>query len=188
MTDHISIEFENEKEIGYVIDIIEGKARRYLYDLLDDTGDVARYWLRMYVPVETGYLWEHIEKSGPTWVPGGAGGGGHKKVVVGIREGISKHPLYAALGTGLYKSKTGLAYSPGRGFIKPKTHKYMTFYGKSGWVRTKRTKGQRPQRFLYLTFQQTRLYLNTRLHNFGQEMKFSMPSARAISRGPGIGF
>lgn len=170
MTDFLSIEFENEEEIQFNIERIFDAARRKTRDIIGDAANIGAYWLRIYVPIFQGYTWREISSSGPSWRPGGAGGGGEWQAVAGVKRGTSKHPLYAAQGTGLYAvdpSKT--VYGAGNQ-IRART------YGKKmriergvtppGVIWRKYVRGQRPQPFLYMAFQQTRLYVNARVHSF----------------------
>ena len=61
------------------------------------------------VPQYNNYIMNQIDRDGPTWMPGGAGGGGEWKAIVGIKEGGSQHPLYVEFGTGIYAGG-GLIY------------------------------------------------------------------------------
>lgn len=48
---------------------------------------------------QSGYIHEHIGRSGVIYRPGGAGGGGTYERIVGVRRGTSRHPLYVHNGT-----------------------------------------------------------------------------------------
>lgn len=76
------------------------RRREQLKEILNDAADKATAEMRIYAPVgETGYLHEHLHRSGMTYLPGGAGGGGTYQIVTGVRRGTSQHPFFVHGGT-----------------------------------------------------------------------------------------
>lgn len=72
----------------------------WLKEVIVDLAEHATAQQRVYAPHgETGYLHEHIGRSGILYSPGGPGGGGSYRVVSGVRRGSSDHPLYVHGGT-----------------------------------------------------------------------------------------
>lgn len=178
---HITISIEGEEKILVALETAQRRSRERLRGLVAGAANYASHWLRIYAPVYTGYTLRHIDQTSARWVPGGAGGSGSWEAVAGVKRGTSKHPLYAALGTGIYV---------GRGVITAKGEKrpslseleqpdfewngvgrLLTFQKRGEprrWVHWVR--GQRPKPFLYQTYQQTRLYLHARTLTFGREL------------------
>ena len=142
------MEVENEDRIMHSLVQIEENNQRRARELIDELSKFTENMLTIMVPTYNLYLFRHIDRSGPMWMPGGAGGAGEWKAIVGIKDGPSRHPEYVEFGTGIYGSKGGLIF--------PHTRKGLAFQkrGEGGgkpivrsWVR-----GQKPQRYMYLTW------------------------------------
>jgi hypothetical protein len=118
------------------------------------------------VPQYNGYTMRHIDRDGPTWMPGGAGGGGEWHGIVGIKEGTSRHPIYAEFGTGIYAGK-GLIWPAGIRRLSGKYQPVMRFEkrGEGGgkgiyryWI-----KGQRGQHYFYQTWRVLQAHMAARI-------------------------
>ena len=128
-------------------------------DLVEDMTQIGGYWLIAFVPMHNGYIMRHIDRSGPTWFPGGASGGGEWKGIVGVKEGSSRHPLYVEFGTGVYA---------GKGKIYPRRPGGVLAFKKQGeeagkaifrrWVW-----GQRGQHYFYQTFRVLQAHMAARI-------------------------
>lgn len=148
----IEIEVENEDHIRREIEQMEDRTERWARSLIDDLTKLAESTLTLMVPTYNLYIFRHISRDGPMWMPGGAGGGGEWKSIVGIKEGESRHPLYAEFGTGIYAGRD-LIWADGVKGLTGQYQKVMTFE-KRGEGRKFRywIKGQKPQRYMYLTW------------------------------------
>lgn len=155
--DFISIEVD-EDHILQKFDFFFEYHREYVHGLLGNVANFGVFRLHAGVPQFSTYLLRHVDRSAIKWMPGGPGGAGEWGVIVGIKAGSSKHPLYAEFGTGLYAT-------PSRGYITGNNKEYMSFpggiYGK--WIRTKQVKGQKPQRYFYSAWQDVKVYALARL-------------------------
>lgn len=158
----LSVEVENLDEIDRVFARIEERSKRKTLDLLSGMSDYTLTWLRLYVPEREGYILRHTDKSAVKWRPGGPGGGGQYEVVVGVKRGESKHPLYVDQGTGIY----GGFHRP----IRAIGGHPMVFFSRGRWWRLWEVKGQRPQLFLYRAFMQAKLYAGARFIGLGREL------------------
>jgi hypothetical protein len=163
MTDFIEFEVD-EDEVMRGLTIQEVWAKHVLRDFIDDLADKGIEVLRMHAPkpglnhpYSEGYTQEHIDRTGISWHPGGAGGGGTYQVILGVKAGTSYHPVYANLGTGVY------SYT--RDYIRSISGKLMWFYGTKIGLRIAayEVAGQRPQRFLYETWRDLALFAEMRL-------------------------
>ena len=148
----IDIHIENEEYILKAIERQEHHVQRWARDLIDDLTKVAESTLTLTVPTYNLYLFRHIAHDGPMWMPGGAGGGGEWKSIIGIKEGESRHPLYVEFGTGIYGGR-GLIWAEGVKGLTGRYQKVMTFE-KRGEPRRFRywIQGQKPQRYMYYTW------------------------------------
>lgn len=157
----LSVEVENLDEIDRVFARIEERSKAKSLEVLEGMATYSLFWLRLYIPVREGYILRHTDKSERRWRPGGAGGGGEYEMVVGVKRGDSRHPLYVDQGTGIYG-----------GFHRPITGKPgpMVFYSRGRWWRLWEVRGQRPQHFLYRAYNQARLYAIGRIHEIGREL------------------
>lgn len=178
MTEFISYHFENDEEIEAKLTEIELRLRRSLRGMIAGAANYGVYWLRLYVPRgQTRRLLQSTDASSATWLPGGAGGGGQWQSVVGVKR-TAPHAAFVAGGTGIYA---------GRGLIRPRhgaapggftwvsgsgrRNNVLTFVKKDEPRRfVAFVTGQRPQHFLYLTFQQIRLYAQARVFTLGPEL------------------
>ena len=70
--------------------VMKERQQRKLREMMMELSNVASLTLISLVPQYHNYLMNHIDREGPTWMPGGAGGGGEWKVIVGIKEGTSQ--------------------------------------------------------------------------------------------------
>lgn len=165
MTDFIEFEVD-EDEVMRGLTIQEVWAKHVLRDFIDDLADKGIEVLRMHAPkpglnhpYSEGYTQEHIDRTGISWHPGGAGGGGTYQVILGVKAGTSYHPVYANIGTGVYGRFESYIVSP--------AGKLMYFYSvKHGHVISKyQVAGQRPQRFLYETWRNLAIFAELRLIN-----------------------
>jgi hypothetical protein len=158
----ITVEVEGEDKINFLLERAEQRLHSRIRGVLEGMGSHAVYWLRIYMHVQSGYTLRHTDHTSARWRPGGAGGAGEWEVVSGVKRGTSRHPLYANQGTGLYV---------GRGLIRPSRSKVLTFQKRGEPRRFKRyVRGQEANPFLYLAFQQVRLYANARIHTLGSEL------------------
>jgi hypothetical protein len=149
---YIDIEIEGEEKIILALERLQDRQQKELRELVDELASFSAFWLISHVPVYDTYLMRHIDRDGPVWYPGGAGGGGEWRAVVGIKEGTSRHPLYVEQGTGIYAGK-GLIWASGVKGLTGRYQKVMRFQ-KHGeppkfryWIR-----GQRPQQYFYITW------------------------------------
>ena len=150
--DFIDIEIEGEEKILLALDRQQERMQDQLRDLVDELATFSAFWLISHVPVYDTYIMRHIDRDGPVWMPGGAGGGGEWRSVVGIKEGTSRHPIYVEQGTGIYAGK-GLIWASGVKGLTGRYQNVMTFQ-KHGEPRKYRpwVRGQRPQQYFYLTW------------------------------------
>jgi hypothetical protein len=157
MAKFIEIEIEDPEDILMRIDAIVERRRDRSRALLDNLSDFALHALRANVPVDRRYLIRHTDRSELRWRPGGAGGGGSWESVVGVKRGLSKHPLYVEFGTGLYGAVGW--------YITPQTHAFMTFYSRKyhRLMHVASTRGQRPQPYFYTTWRELTVYARGRL-------------------------
>ena len=148
----IEIDIENEGHIIRALERVEERNERKARELIDELSKFTEDMLTIMVPTYNLYLMRHIGRDGPTWFPGGSGGGGEWKSIVGIKEGESRHPLYVEFGTGIYAGR-GLIWADGVKGLTGKYQKVMTFE-KRGEGRKFRywISGQKPQRYMYLTW------------------------------------
>lgn len=147
----IDIEIENEEHVLRGIERTEERVERMAHKLVDDLSKLTESTLLFMVPRHNLYLFRHVDRSGPTWMPGGAGGGGEWKAIVGIKEGESRHPLYVEFGTGIYGGR-GLIFARGVNRLTGHYQKVMVLE-KEGTVNFRYwTRGQKPQRYMYLTW------------------------------------
>jgi hypothetical protein len=153
----VEIDFEDEDDIIHNIDIIEVKSRLMLKRILDEITSFGYHVLQSHVPRHTSYLLRHVDREQPRWRPGGAGGGGEYESVVGVKRGTSKHPFYVEFGTGLYGAVGW--------FIVPNFAQYMTFYSLKykKVLHLTHTRGQRPQRYMYITWREMLIYARGRM-------------------------
>lgn len=162
MTEWIEFDLEGADVIDLRLMRIEEAGAVKLRGILEGMANYSVHWMRIYAPSFSGYLRRHIGTSQARWMPGGAGGGGSWEVSAGVRRGDSRHPLYVEGGTGLYGFR--------RDTIKPLHAKFMMWYRFGRWHRARETKGQRAQPFLYMAFQQTKLYAHARMLTLGREL------------------
>lgn len=148
----IEIDIENEEKIIASLERMELRIRGQAREMVNELANVTSLTLIGLVPNYDGYLMEHIDRDGPVWFPGGAGGGGEWKAVVGIKQGDSRHPIYVEMGTGIYAGR-GLIWAEGVKGLTGRYQKVMTFQ-KRGEPRRFRywVSGQRPQRYFYSTW------------------------------------
>lgn len=150
---YIDIEIEGEEKIILALERMEDRNNRKARELVDELSKFTENMLTIMVPTYNLYLFRHIARDGPVWMPGGAGGGGEWKAIVGIKEGESRHPLYVEFGTGIYGNRGSLIWASGVKGLTGRYQKVMTFE-KRGEGRKFRywTQGQKPQRYMYLTW------------------------------------
>lgn len=161
MTDFISIEVD-EDEVMHGLDIQERWAKHILKDFIDDLADKGVEILSMHAPkpgvghpYSEGGIQERIDRTGVQWV--GAPTTGAFMVVLGIKAGVSRYPVYVNEGTGLY-SYTG-------DYIRSHSGRAMWFYATRIGDRIGRfaVRGQRPQHFLYETWRDLGIFAEFRL-------------------------
>jgi hypothetical protein len=149
----IEIDIEGEDKIQASLKVQEARYTAQLHELLDELADVASVALIMNVPRHNDYILNHIAREGPAWMPGGAGGGGEHKAIVGIKEGTSRHPIYVEFGTGIYAGRGLIWSTQGPGALTGRYGPVMTFE-KHGEPRRFRywIQGQKGQHYFYLTW------------------------------------
>jgi hypothetical protein len=145
---YIDIELEGEEKIHLALVQQEHRQQGVLREMIKELGDVAALTLIASVPQYNNYIMNQIGRDGPTWMPGGAGGGGEWKSIVGVKEGRSQHPIYVEFGTGIYA---------GGSLIFPRVKKALAFKKRGEeqgrfivryWV-----SGQRGQHYFYRTWE-----------------------------------
>ena len=153
------IEIEGEEKLFLALKRVEEKNQRMARDLVEDMTQVGAFWLIAFVPQYSSYIMNHIDRSGPTWFPGGPGGGGEWRGIVGIKAGASKHPLYVEFGTGVYAGK-GKIYprKPGGvlAFRKQGEEEGKAIFRKWIW-------GQPGQHYFYQTWRVLQAHMAARL-------------------------
>lgn len=166
VADFIDIDVEGEEKIILALERREEEQRGELRRMIDELADFGEAYLYSAVPRGVShYILAHITREGPGWLPGGVGGGGEWKAIVGISEGESRHPFYVEYGTGIYG---------GRGWIYPQTASVMRFEknGEIGNPRSKkdpfgiyryRIKGQPPQFYFRQTWRVLNAYARARI-------------------------
>ena len=153
MAKFIEIEVHNEDRIRHQIEQMEERNAKWARELIEDLAKVGHSTLTLMVPTKSLYLFRHIDRDGPMWMPGGPGGGGEWKAIVGVKEGSSRHPLYVEFGTGIYGDRGSLIWATGVKGLTGRYQKVMTFEKRGEgrkfryWIR-----GQRPQRYMYYTW------------------------------------
>lgn len=148
----IGLDLEGEDELILALERAEAGQKQRVQSLLDNLADFGRFTLIQNSPIFTSYLIHHVGRSLVVWRPGGAGGGGEYEVVFGVKAGSSKHPLYVEFGTGLYGAVGW--------WIVPLKAQYMVFYSQKlrRKIRTKKVRGQKPQRYFYTTWREMQIY------------------------------
>lgn len=163
----IEIKVENEHDVIRSLERVEEHNHRKARELVDELSKFTENMLTIMVPTYNLYLFRHIGRDGPVWMPGGAGGGGEWKAIVGIKQGESLHPLYVEFGTGIYRqgSRGRLIWADGVKGLTGRYQKVMTFE-KRGEPRRFRywTKGQPAQRYMYLTWGVLRALASEKIH------------------------
>lgn len=158
----IEIKVEDETDIILGLERLQEKQQRKLREMLVELSNVASLSLISNVPQYNSYIMNHISREGPRWMPGGAGGGGEWKSIVGIKEGTSRHPLYVEFGTGLYAGK-GLIFAKGVRRLTGKRQPVMVLE-KEGTVNFRYwTGGQRGQHYFHDTWEMVRDYARARM-------------------------
>lgn len=160
----IEVSRTDEEQILRVLNRVEDNAHSQSREFVNDMSRFAQRWLVTTVPVHDEYLLRHVQREPPTWLPGGAGGGGEWESIVGIKGGRSFHPWYVEFGTGIYA---------GRGMIYPRITRALrlekqspeldskgrvTRYKFRRWVR-----GQEGQHYFYETWRALTIYAIPRL-------------------------
>jgi len=155
----ISIHVEDESDIQAKLTAFEARQNRQLRNLLDNFAELGRALVAHNVPVHSRLMQQHVDRTSVIWRPGGAGGGGYYETAYGVKRiaGGPPYPLYVEFGTGLY----GLR----RQFIYPRRAWAMTFYSTRyhRWINVGRTRGQRAQRFFYISWREFQVYAAARL-------------------------
>lgn len=190
MARYVEIE-SNAKQIIGRLYVVEHRAHRNLIDLADDTAHEATVWLRLYTPKWSGYTLRHIDQTKAHWTPGGAGGGGSWTSIAGVKRGESFHPVYAAMGTGIYVGRglivpkiwgsrpgsveefKSMFYSQPSPRVarSPKREARLKYRTRFGAPRTALyVRGQTPKPFLYLAYQSTLAYARGRVATFGRDL------------------
>lgn len=152
------IEFEvDEDEVMRGLDLQERLAKHVLHDFIDDLADKGVELLEQHAPEYHGYTKRHIDRERVRYLPGAGGGGGVYEVTLGVKAGISYHPVYANIGTGLHGQYGDWVQSP--------TGRLMYFYSELyGHVISKYlVAGQRPQQFLYHTWRDLQVFAVARM-------------------------
>lgn len=151
---YIDIEIEGEEKIFLALERQENRQREEIRNIIDDLSDFATIFLIGAVPQYNNYIMNHIGRDHVTWMPGGAGGGGEWKSIVGVKKGSSNHPLYVEQGTGIYGGRGNLIYAAGVTRLTGKRQKVMVFEKRGEPARFRYwIYGQRGKRYFYLTWQ-----------------------------------
>ena len=160
---YIYIELEGEDKIILGLERMQVRMQGKLREMIDELAHLAEDALVAFVPTYSLYILDQIDREGPVWMPGGAGGGGEWKAIVGVQEGASRHPIYAEFGTGIYAGK-GLIWASGVTGLTGRYQGVMTFQ-KRGEPRRFRywVKGQRGQHYMYRTWQITNAVARARV-------------------------
>lgn len=183
MPKYIDLTLDGDEGAEIFLRTIESRLKLRMQGAIAGAANYGLYWLRIYVPVSTGYTLRHTDATGAHWRPGGSGGGGEWEATVGVKAGSSRHPIYAASGTGVYA---------GRGIITPRADRAIASVISTGRLRGQFggsarpalrlsapgrptgyrywIAGQKGQNFLYATYQQVRLYMGARVHTLGPEL------------------
>src|SRR3954470_7418629 len=155
----IEIKIEDESDILAKLTALEGRTNRQLRNLLDNLSELGRAIVAHNVPVHSRLMQQHVDRTGATWRPGGAGGGGYYEAVYGVKRivGNPPYPLYVEFGTGLYGVH--------RHWIYPRRSPTMSFYSRryNRRLSVKRTRGQTAQRFFYISWREFQVYAAARL-------------------------
>ena len=161
---YIEIKIEDEKDIILGLERMEARQQRKLREIMVELSNVASLSLISLVPQYSNYIMNQINREGPTWMPGGAGGGGEWKGIVGVREGASRHPLYVEFGTGIYAGR-GLIWARRGGLILTGRRQSVMTFQKQGEPRKFRywIRGQRGQHYFYTTWQALNAYARVRM-------------------------
>lgn len=171
MATQVELRWEGLERVLLAIDRIDERSGRVLRDWLESLGSYGVYWMKFYAPhgassLGSGQsLQQRIDRTGARWHPGGAGGGGAWEVTAGVKgAGGGRYPIYVNLGTGLYRP-----VAPAR--IRSDSGRAMSFQ-KLGHPRAffMSQRGQRPQPFLYQSWQQVLLYARGNIHTIGREL------------------
>lgn len=166
MTDFIEFEVD-EDEVMRGLDLQERWMKSILRDMLDDLADKGIEILQGYAPSDmsgdmsvhgTGYTQRHIDRGGVHWVPGGAGGGGGYEVIFGVKAGSSYHPVYVNRGTGIYGGPSNREIESPRGRLM-----YFYSFRLGHIISVYKVAGQKPQHFLYDTWQDLTLFAQAHL-------------------------
>lgn len=149
----IDIHVEGEEKIQAALRAQGIRQEANLRELVDDLADVASIALIAAVPRHNDYIMNHIDRDGAVFVPGGAGGGGEWKAIVGIKEGTSRHPIYVEFGTGIYGGRAPI-FSRTYGLMPmEKGSPEVDYRGRVSRVKFRRmVRGQKGQHYFYLTW------------------------------------
>jgi hypothetical protein len=152
----VEIEIENEERIIHSLERMEERVRGRARETIEDLTNATALTLIGATPMHNTYIMQHIDRDGPVWMPGGAGGGGEWKSIVGIKEGTSRHPIYVEFGTGIYAGR-GLIWASGVKGLTGRYQSVMAFKkrgeGEGKWIVRYWTRGQRGQHYFYRTWQ-----------------------------------
>jgi hypothetical protein len=150
-TKYVTIKLEGEEKISAALRSHEERGSAQLRELVDDLADVAGIALIAHVPRgSSDYILEHVDRDGPLWMPGGAGGSGEWKAIVGIKKGHSRHPIYVEEGTGIYAGRSEWG---GRPMPMTKAFPESDPGGPASKTKFRQyVKGQRPQKYFYMTW------------------------------------
>jgi hypothetical protein len=195
---HLEIYWEDPDLFESLIKHLDTFATRHAKRYVEELAAFARFRLIMNVPKgESLYLLRHVDASPVRYQAGGRSseniaGGGEYVAIVGIKQGSSFHPLYVHRGTGIYDVRPGslrqpirpradrayqvyiIAPGPRQGMKRRAGHgrRAAITFQKRGEPRKFRrwVRGQRPQPFMYYTFNQARLYAGARLLTLGNQI------------------
>ena len=163
----IEIEIENEEKIILALERMQERQQRNLREMVNELANTASLTLIALTPQYNNYIMNKIDRDGPVWMPGGAGGGGEWKAIVGVKEGESKHPLYVEFGTGIYGGKGRLIFASGVHGLTGARQGVMAFKkrGEGGgkWIVRYWVRGQRGQRYFSRTWQVTNAVARSRI-------------------------
>jgi hypothetical protein len=149
--------------------------RRRMHEVLEEASRIGAQSARIYAPKDKALLVNAIKddsvqftmsdgtveaRFGVSPVDRSTRGEGGR--FTGSKAGSRRYPIYVHEGTGLYGHLKRV--------ITPKRASPMVFLGRTGWVRTKSVRGQRPQPFMRHGYEDARAYIAAHLDDFANRL------------------
>lgn len=158
----IDYEVHGDKELQEYLSTFPENTRREMRDLVEDLGEHAEAWMRLYAPRQRGpaggALHRRITHTGP------ADRGATTDVIAGVLDNGDKHPLYVLGGTGIY-SEGGTRITPN----KPGGRLTFQKHGEPRRFRMS-VKGQKSNPYAERAYHATELYAQGRVAAFSREL------------------